>query len=92
NPRARASVFYARGMAMGNFMVEAARLADDPNKGESLKKGIETGMRDFKANGLLGGTTITPEDHGGSRKVRMYTVKDGKLASVSDWFEGPPAH
>ncbi|HEX2172569.1 MAG TPA: ABC transporter substrate-binding protein, partial [Dehalococcoidia bacterium] len=28
NPRARGSVFYSRGMAIGNFMVEAARLAD----------------------------------------------------------------
>ena len=91
NPRARASVFYTRGLAIGNFMVEAARLADNPMNGESLKKGIESGMRDFKAHGLLGGTSITPEDHGGSRKVRMYAAKDGKLASVTDWFEGPPA-
>ena len=91
NPRARASVFYTRGMAIGNFMTEAARLADNPMDGESLRKGIESGMRDFTAHGLLGGTTITPEDHGGSRKVRMYTVKDGKLTSISDWFEGPPS-
>jgi branched-chain amino acid transport system substrate-binding protein len=91
NARSRASVFYTRGLAIGNFMVEAARMANNPMDGPSLKQGIETGLRDFRAHGLLGGTSITPEDHGGSRKVRMYVAKSGKLASVGEWFEGPPA-
>ena len=88
NPKARESLHYARGMMMGNLMVESARLADNPMDGDSLKKGIET-MRDFTAHGLLAGTTMTPEDHGGTRKVRLYQVKDGKLTQVRDWFEGP---
>ena len=88
NPKARESLHYARGMMMGNLMAEAARLAENPMDGDSLKKGIET-MKDFTANGLLAGTTMTPDDHGGTRKLRMYQVKDGKLTQIRDWFEGP---
>lgn len=88
NPKARESLHYARGMMMGGLMAEAARLSDNPMDGDSLKKGIET-MKDFTANGLLAGTTLSPEDHGGTRKVRMYQVKGGKLVQTKDWFEGP---
>ena len=88
NPRARESLYYARGMVMGNFLFESNRLAENPSDGDSLKKGIET-MKDFTAYGLLAGTSITPDDHSGSNKVRMYQVKDGKMTMVKDWFEGP---
>lgn len=88
NPRARASLHYARGMAVGNLFAETARLADNPTDGDSLKKGAEA-MKDFTATGLLPGTTITPDDHAGTGKVRMYQVKDGTLVRVRDWFEGP---
>ena len=46
-------------------------------------------MRDFTAHGMSRGMTITAEDHGGSRFVRMYQVKNGDLVRVKDWFEGP---
>lgn len=88
NPKARESLHYARGMVMASLPVETARGADDPNSGESLKKAAES-LKDFTANGLLAGTTLTPEDHGGTRKLRMYQVKDGKLQQIRDWFEGP---
>ncbi len=88
HPQAYQLLYYPRGFMVAQFMAEAARLADDPNNGESLKKGIET-MKDFTANELLPGTTITPADHGGSRKVRIYQIKDGKVQQVKDWFEGP---
>ena len=88
NPKARESLHYARGMVQASLPTQAARLAEDPNNGPSLKKGAES-IKDFTANGLLAGTTLTPEDHGGTRKLRMYQVKDGKLTQVRDWFEGP---
>jgi branched-chain amino acid transport system substrate-binding protein len=88
NPKARESLHFARGMLIGNFAAETATRADDPNHGESLKQAAET-LNNYTANGLLAGTTITPEDHGGTRKVRVYQVKDGKLQQVRDWFEGP---
>lgn len=88
NPKARESLHFARGMLIGNFAVETATRADDPNSGPSLKKAAES-LNGYTANGLLAGTTITSQDHGGTRKVRVYQVKGGKLQQVRDWFEGP---
>lgn len=88
NPKARETLHYARGVMMGNFFTHAAETAEDPTSSESLKQGIET-WRNFTAHDLLAGTTLTPEDHGGTRQVRMYQVKDGKMQQVRDWFEGP---
>jgi hypothetical protein len=33
--------------------------------------------------------TMSEGDHEGTRKVRMYQVKDGKIVRAKDWFEGP---
>ncbi len=84
----RNSAFYPRGMMAADIMVQAMLLADDPTKGESVKKGAES-IKDFTAHGLIGGTTLTAEDHGGTRKVRMYEIQNGELKRVKDWFEGP---
>ncbi|HEX2171842.1 MAG TPA: ABC transporter substrate-binding protein [Dehalococcoidia bacterium] len=88
NPKARESLHFARGMLIGNFATEVAIRADDPNSGESLKKAAET-LNNYTANGLLPGTSITAQDHGGTRKVRVYQVQNGKLQQIRDWFEGP---
>ncbi len=82
------SVWYARGLASAALMIEAMRLADDPTTGEGVKAGAES-IRDFTGYGMFQGTTLTPEDHGGSRFVRMYQVQNGELVQIRDWFEGP---
>ena len=87
-PRKFEHVQWARGMAMGAIMIDAMRLADDPTKGESVKKGGES-LRDYTAYGLYAPTTITPQDHGGTRKVQMYKIENLQLVRVKDWFEGP---
>ena len=87
NPK-RTSVYYARGVMSADIMLEALRLADDPTKGESVKKGAES-IREFSAHGMISGTTLSSDDHGGSRKVRMYEVQNGELKRIKDWFEGP---
>ena len=88
DPKKLEHVLYTRGLAMGALAVEAARMADDPTKGESVKKGAES-FKDFTAYGLYAPTTLTADDHGGTRKVRMYVVEDEKLKRIKDWFEGP---
>ena len=82
------SVWYARGIATAALMSEAMKLADDPTKGESVKKGAES-IKDFDAYGMSKDTTITAKDHGGSRFLRMYVIKNQDLVQVKDWFEGP---
>jgi branched-chain amino acid transport system substrate-binding protein len=83
-------VYYLRGVYTAALILEAIRLAGDKDKltGEDVKKGTES-IKDFTAYGLSPGTTITPQDHAGSRKVRLYQVKNGKLTLERDWFEGP---
>jgi branched-chain amino acid transport system substrate-binding protein len=83
-------VYYLRGVFIAALINEGIKLAGDKDKitGEDVKRGIES-MKDFKAFGLSAGTTITKEDHAGSRKVRLYQVKGGKLVMEKDWFEGP---
>lgn len=83
-------VYYARGLYNAIIILEAIRLAGDKDKleGEDVKKGAES-IKDFKAYGLSPGTTLTKDDHGGSRKVRLYQVKNGKNTLEKDWFEGP---
>jgi branched-chain amino acid transport system substrate-binding protein len=69
-------------------MLGAARLAENPNDGESLMKGAES-IGGFTAHELHPPITLTAEDHAGTQKVRMYQVKDGKIQQIRDWFEGP---
>ena len=71
-----------------DIMIEAMKLADDPTTGEGIKKGAES-IKDFTAHQMIPGTTLTPEDHGGTRQVRMYQVQNGELRRIKDWFEGP---
>lgn len=88
NPRARQSLLYARGLVLAALPLEAARLAEDPTDGDSLKRGAES-INNFTANELLPPITLTPEDHAGTRKVRMYQVTEGKIQQIRDWFESP---
>lgn len=83
-------VYYARGVYNAAIIFEAIKLAGDKDKltGEDVKKGADQ-MKDSKLGGLAAGVTMTPQDHMGSRKVRLYQVKGGKQTLIKDWFEGP---
>lgn len=91
-PEEMDSVYYMRGLWIGSFISEGVKNALKIGKGqvtgEIVKKGLES-VKDFTAGGLGAPTTITGEDHGGSRKVRLYKVQNGKFTLVKDWFEGP---
>jgi branched-chain amino acid transport system substrate-binding protein len=83
-------VYYLRGVYTAGLIGESIRLAGDKEKltGEDVKKGTES-VKDYKGFGMSPGTTLTAADHAGSRKVRLYQVKGGKLTLEKDWFEGP---
>jgi branched-chain amino acid transport system substrate-binding protein len=75
------------------LLTEAARNAlkatgGKPLTGEDFKKGMES-IKDFTGEGTMSPTTITPTNHAGSRKVRLYRVQGGKFVMVKDFFEGP---
>lgn len=83
-------VYYIRGVYNTALMMQGIKAAGDKDKvtGEDAKKGYES-LKDFTVFGLSPGITFTAEDHGGSRKVRLYQFKGGKQDLVKDWFEGP---
>jgi branched-chain amino acid transport system substrate-binding protein len=92
-PKEMNSIYYVRGIMNGALFVEAAKLAlkatgGKPLTGEDFKKGMES-IKDFNGEGTMSPTTITPTNHAGSRKVRMYRVQGGKFQLVKDFFEGP---
>lgn len=86
------SVYYMRGVWIGSFISEGIKQALKIGKGEVtgaiMKQGLES-VKGFTGHDLGAPTTITAEDHGGSRKVRLYQVQNGKFTLVKDWFEGP---
>jgi branched-chain amino acid transport system substrate-binding protein len=83
-------VYYVRGMYFAALMMAGVQAAGDKDRltGEDIKAGMET-LKDATLFGLSPGLTVTADDHGGSRKVRLYQVKGGKQTLVRDWFEGP---
>jgi branched-chain amino acid transport system substrate-binding protein len=84
------AVYYIRGVYNAALMMSGVQAAGDKEKmtGEDMKKGMES-IKDSTLFGLSPGLTITADDHGGSRKVRLYQFKGGKQNLVKDWFEGP---
>ena len=84
------SVYYMRGMYNVALLSAGIKAAGDKDKvsGEDAKKGYES-IKDDTLFGLSPGVTFTADDHGGSRKVRLYQFKGGKQNMIKDWFEGP---
>jgi branched-chain amino acid transport system substrate-binding protein len=84
------AVYYMRGMYNVALMSAGIKAAGDKERvsGEDAKKGYET-LKDDTLFGLSPGVTFTADDHGGSRKVRLYQFKGGKQNLIKDWFEGP---
>ena len=83
-------VYYIRGVYNTALMMSGIKLVGDKDKvtGEDAKKGYES-MKDDTLFGLSPGITFSADDHGGSRKVRLYQFKGGKQNLIKDWFEGP---
>jgi branched-chain amino acid transport system substrate-binding protein len=86
------SLWYVRGFYIAPLLAEGLKHAVSLGKGrvsgELVKRGLES-ITEFNAGGLGPTTTITDTDHGGSRKVRLYQIRNGTFTLVRDWFEGP---
>ncbi len=89
NPLLETSAYYARGVHYAAILTEALRAAGDAKlDGHGLKKALES-IKNNDIFGMSAPLTMSEDDHEGTRKVRMYQVKDGKIVQVKDWFEGP---
>ena len=85
------SVFYNRGVMVAALHVEAVRNAIKAKGGkmptsEDVKRGMES-IRGFTLGGMVPPMQLTPEDHEGGGWVQVWSVKGGKLAKSSEWFQ-----
>lgn len=53
--------------------------------GENIKASLET-LDNFETGGVTAPITFTPEDHAGSKSLRMYQVTDGAWEPISDFL------
>ncbi len=57
----------------------------DELTGANIKAALET-LKDFDTGGVTAPITFTSTSHRGNNALRLYTVKDGKWVSVSDFI------
>jgi branched-chain amino acid transport system substrate-binding protein len=90
-PRYVGSAYYNRGVLTAATIVEGIRVAIQnqgmPLTGDKVRRGYEA-IRSFDAQGLGPPLNITPTDHEGGGYVRVYQVKGGGWAPVTDWMRG----
>ena len=80
---------YAQGWTTMAVMAEGLKRALDAGKplsGENLKTALET-MKDFDTGGVTTKLTFTPDDHRGSKALRLYQVKGGKWTPMTDYIQ-----
>ena len=89
NPLMETSAYYARGVHQAALITSAVKVAGDAKlDGPGFKKALES-IKNDDIYGMSPPITMSEGDHEGTRKVRMYQVKDGKITRVKDWFTGP---
>ena len=87
---------YVTGWTNAAIMSEAIRRAlkkvgGDPRKvtGAMIKKAFEN-MRNFDLQGLVTPVSYSVQDHRGAKNVKIVTIKNGKLTSLTGWMNTPP--
>lgn len=79
---------YTQGWGDATILAEGIKRAGKDIDGEALVDALES-IKDFDMRGLCGRVTYGPNDHKGSRYVKMYkaNVKEGLLTPISDWIK-----
>ena len=79
---------YTQGWGDATILAEGIKRAGNDIDGEALVDALES-IKDFDMRGLCGPVTFGPDNHKGSRYVKMYkaNVKEGLLTPISDWIK-----
>lgn len=79
---------YTQGWGDATILAEGIKRAGKDIDGEALVDALES-IKDFDMRGLCGSVTFGPDDHKGSKYVKMYkaNVKEGLLTPISDWIK-----
>src|SRR5262249_18708087 len=63
--------------------IERAAMDGKPLKGENIRAALES-MKDFPTQNVTSAITFTRDDHAGNKKSRVYQVKGGEWAAITD--------
>jgi len=79
---------YTQGWGDATILAEGIKRARKDIDGEALVDALEA-IKDFDMRGLCGSVTFGPDNHKGSKYVKMYkaNVKEGLLTPISDWIK-----
>ncbi|MEW6614339.1 MAG: ABC transporter substrate-binding protein [Thermodesulfobacteriota bacterium] len=79
---------YTQGWGDATILAEGIKRAGKDIDGEALVTALES-IKNFDMRGLCGHVTFGPNDHKGSRYVKMYkaNVEEGLLTPISDWMK-----
>ncbi|PIZ18449.1 MAG: hypothetical protein COY50_15270 [Deltaproteobacteria bacterium CG_4_10_14_0_8_um_filter_43_12] len=79
---------YTQGWGDATILAEGIKRARKDIDGEALVDALEA-IKDFDMRGLCGSVTFGPDNHKGSKYVKMYkaNVKKGLLTPISDWIK-----
>ena len=79
---------YTQGWGDATILTEGIKRARKDIDGEALVDALEA-IKDFDMRGLCGSVTFGPDNHKGSKYVKMYkaNVKEGLLTPISDWIK-----
>ena len=77
---------YTQGWGDATILAEGMRRAGRDLDGEAIVKALET-FDEFDMKGLCGPVSFGPDNHKGSRYIRIYkaNVEEGLLTPISDW-------
>ncbi len=73
---------YTQGVVVGMVLKKAMERAGRILEGKYLKGALETFV-DYKAQGLVGGITLTRDSHLGLHSAKLYMIRGGRLVPVS---------
>ncbi|MDX1579552.1 MAG: ABC transporter substrate-binding protein [Gemmatimonadota bacterium] len=62
--------------------------ADEALTGENIRAALET-LEDFDTGGVTAPITFTPEDHLGSKGLRLFRVENGSWEPITDFLMAP---
>ena len=79
---------YVQGWWTMAVMAEGIRRTIDEGQaltGENIKAALES-LRDFETGGVTAPITFTPEDHRGSKAMRLFKVENGEWKQLTDFL------
>jgi len=83
------NIRYVQGWVTMRVMAEGIRQAGDNLTGEGIREGLE-GLTNFDTGDITAPITFSPTSHRGATALRIYQVRGGEWAPITDYIEAQP--